>query len=180
MAKTPKRIFLVDGSGYIFRAYYAMLRQRLSNSKGMSTGGILAFSRMLLKVIREKAPDYIAIAFDRTEPTFRHEMYPAYKANRDAAPEDLVAQIPYMHRVVEALRIPILSLAGAEADDLIGSLADRAVSQGFEVVLVTADKDFSQLVTDKIKIWDPMKDEEIGPDEVESRWGVPPRKFVDM
>jgi DNA polymerase-1 len=180
MAKTPKRIFLVDGSGYIFRAYYAMLRQRLSNSKGMSTGGILAFSRMLLKVIREKAPDYIAIAFDRPEPTFRHEMYPAYKANRDAAPEDLIAQIPYMHRVVEALRIPILSLAGAEADDLIGSLAGHAVSQGFEVVLVTADKDFSQLVTDKIKIWDPMKDEEIGPGEVESRWGVPPRKFVDM
>ncbi|MEE9240537.1 MAG: DNA polymerase I [bacterium] len=180
MAKTPKRIFLVDGTGYIFRAYYAMLRQRLSNSRGMPTGGILAFSRMLLKVIREKSPDYMAVAFDRPEPTFRHEMYPAYKANRDAPPEDLIAQIPFMQRIVDVLRIPVLSRAGAEADDLIGSLAERAVSQGFEVVLVSADKDFSQLVSDKIKIWDPMKDKEIGPAEVEDRWGIPPRKFVDI
>ena len=103
MAKTPKRIFLVDGTGYIFRAYYAMLRQRLSNSRGMPTGGILAFSRMLLKVIREKSPDYMAVAFDRPEPTFRHEMYPAYKANRDAPPEDLIAQIPFMQRIDPAL-----------------------------------------------------------------------------
>ncbi|MFC1491741.1 DNA polymerase I [Nitrospinota bacterium] len=180
MAKTPRRIFLIDGTGYMFRAYYAMLRQRLSNSKGLPTGAIMVFSRMLLGVLREKAPRYAAVAFDRPEPTFRHEMYAAYKSNRDAPPEDMIAQIPYMQRVVEVLRIPALSQAGAEADDLIGSLADRAVSKGFEVVLVTADKDFSQLVTKKVRIWDPMKDEEIGPAEVEARWGVPPEKFVDI
>lgn len=180
MAKKTKTIFLVDGSGYMFRAYYAMLRQRLSNSKGMPTGGVLVFSRMLLKVIREKAPDYIAVAFDRPEPTFRHEMYPSYKANRDAPPEDLVQQIPYMQRAVEVLRIPVLSRPGAEADDLIGSLAEKAVSEGFEVILVTADKDFSQLVSEKVRIWDPMKDEEIGPAEVERKWGIPPEKFVDI
>ena len=126
MTKPAKRIFLIDGSGYVFRAYYAMMRQRLSNSRGMPTGAVLSFTRMLLKVIRDKAPEYMAVAFDRPEPTFRHEMYPAYKANRDAAPEDLVTQIPFMHRVVEALRIPVLVRPGAEADDLIGGLAEKA------------------------------------------------------
>ena len=180
MAKTPKRIFLIDGTSYMFRAYYAMLRQRLSNSKGMPTGAVMVFSRMLLSVLRDKSPRYAAVAFDRPEPTFRHEMYEAYKSNRDAPPEDMILQIPYMQRVVEVLKIPVFSRAGAEADDLIGSLADRAVSKGFEVVLVTADKDFSQLVSKKVRIWDPMKNAEIGPAEVEARWGVPPEKFVDI
>ncbi len=180
VAKKPKRIYLIDGMGYMFRAYYAMMRQRLSNSKGLPTGGIMAFSRMLISVLREKAPEYAAVAFDRPEPTFRHEMYDAYKSNRDAPPEDMVAQIPYMMRVVEVLRIPSLSRAGAEADDLIASLSLKATAQGFDVVLVTADKDFSQLVSDKVRIWDPMKDEDIGPAEVEARWGVPPEKFVEI
>ncbi|MBI2177280.1 MAG: DNA polymerase I [Candidatus Tectomicrobia bacterium] len=164
----------------MFRAYYAMLRQRLSNSKGRPTGAVYAFARMLLKVIREKAPEYIAVAFDRPEPTFRHELYPAYKANRDAPPEDLIEQIPLMQRAVEVLRIPVLIRPGAEADDLIGSLAARAAAEGFEVVLVTGDKDFAQLVTGRVRIWDPMKDEEMGPGEVEKRWGVPPDKFVEV
>ena len=86
MAKIEKQIYLIDGSGYMFRAFYAMFRQRLSNSHGLPTGGILVFARMLLKVIRDKSPDYIAVAFDTPEPTFRHELYPAYKANRDAPP----------------------------------------------------------------------------------------------
>ena len=180
MTEDKKRIYLIDGSGYMFRAYYGTMRQRLSNSKGVPTGGTLAFARMLLKVIRERAPEYVAIAFDRPEPTFRHEIYPAYKGNRDAAPEDLVEQIPYMHRVVEVLRIPLLVQVGAEADDIIGTLAARAEAEDFEVVLVTADKDFAQLVSDKVRIWDPMKDEEMGPAEIEAKWGVPPEKFVEV
>ena len=108
MAQEKKEIYLIDGSGYMFRAYYAMMRQRLSNSKGVPTGATLAFARMLLNVIRDRAPEYVAVAFDRPEPTFRHDIYPAYKANRDAAPEDLVEQIPYMHRVIEVLRVPLL------------------------------------------------------------------------
>ncbi len=180
MTKRRKRIFLIDGSGYMFRAYYAMLRQRLANSRGRPTGAVYAFARMLLKVVREKAPEYIAVAFDRPEPTFRHEIYPLYKANREAPPEELIEQIPLMQRAVEVLRISALSRPGAEADDIIGSLAEQAVAQGFEVVLVTGDKDFAQLVTDRVRIWDPMKDEEIGPAEVERRWGVPPEKFVDV
>ncbi|MBT5368524.1 MAG: DNA polymerase I, partial [Nitrospinaceae bacterium] len=180
VAKKAKQIYLIDGTGYMFRAYYAMMRQRLSNSRKLPTGGIMAFSRMMLGVLRNKAPEYAAVAFDRPEPTFRHQMYDAYKSNRDAPPEDMIAQIPYMKRVVEVMRIPILSQAGAEADDLIGSLATRSVAKGFEVVLVTADKDFSQLVGEKVRIWDPMKDEDIGPAEVEARWGVPPEKFVEI
>lgn len=180
MTEDKKRIFLIDGSGYMFRAYYGTMRQRLSNSKGLPTGGTLAFARMLLKVIRERKPEYVAIAFDRPEPTFRHEIYPAYKGNRDAAPEDLVEQIPYMHRVVEVLRIPLLVQAGAEADDIIGTLAAHAEAEDFEVVLVTADKDFAQLVSENVRIWDPMKDEEMGPAEIEAKWGVPPEKFVDI
>ena len=180
MSEDKKRIYLIDGSGYMFRAYYGTMRQRLSNSKGVPTGGTLAFARMLLKVIRERAPEYVAIAFDRPEPTFRHEIYPDYKGNRDAAPEDLVEQIPYMHRVVEVLRVPLLVQVGAEADDIIGTLAARAEAEDFEVVLVTADKDFAQLVSENVRIWDPMKDEEMGPAEIEAKWGVPPEKFVDI
>ena len=180
MAKTPKKIYLIDGSGYMFRSYYAMMRQRLSNSRGLPTGAVMVFARMILGVLRDKAPEFAAVAFDRPEPTFRHEMYPAYKSNRDSPPEDMIAQIPYMERVVKVLRIPVLSLAGAEADDLMGSLAGCAVSQGYDVVLVTADKDFSQLVSDRVRIWDPVKDVKIGPAEVEARWGVRPEKFVDI
>ena len=180
MTREKKEIYLIDGSGYMFRAYYAMMRQRLSNSKGAPTGATLAFARMLLNVIRDRAPEYVAVAFDRPEPTFRHDLYPAYKANRDAAPEDLVEQIPYMHRVIEVLRIPLLVQPGAEADDIIGTLAARAEAEGYEVVLVTADKDFAQLVSENVRIWDPMKDEEMGPAEIEAKWGVPPEKFVDV
>ena len=180
MTEEKKEIYLIDGSGYMFRAYYAMMRQRLSNSKGAPTGATLAFARMLLNVIRDRAPEYVAVAFDRPEPTFRHDLYPAYKANRDAAPEDLVEQIPYMHRVIEVLRIPLLVQAGAEADDIIGTLAARAEAEGYEVVLVTADKDFAQLVSENVRIWDPMKDEEMGPAEIEAKWGVPPEKFVEV
>ncbi len=180
MTEDKKQIYLIDGSGYMFRAYYGMMRQRLSNSKGVPTGATLAFARMLLKVIRDRAPEYVAVAFDRPEPTFRHDIYPAYKANRDAAPEDLVEQIPYMHRVIEVLRVPLLVHAGAEADDIVGTLAARAEAEGYDVVLVTADKDFAQLVTENVRIWDPMKDEEMGPAEIEAKWGVPPEKFVEV
>ena len=180
MTEDKKEIYLIDGSGYMFRAYYAMMRQRLSNSKGVPTGATLAFARMLLNVIRDRSPEYVAVAFDRPEPTFRHDLYPAYKANRDAAPEDLVEQIPYMHRVIEVLRVPLLVQAGAEADDIIGTLAAHAEAEGYEVVLVTADKDFAQLVSENVRIWDPMKDEEMGPAEIEAKWGVPPEKFVEV
>jgi len=175
-----KEIYLIDGSGYMFRAYYAMMRQRLSNSRGLPTGAVMVFARMILGILRDKAPNYAAIAFDRPGPTFRHEMYSAYKSNRESPPEDMIAQIPYMERVVDVLRIPVLSLAGVEADDLIGSLAERSVAQGYNVVLVTADKDFSQLVSGHVRIWDPMKDVEIGPAEIEARWGVGPEKFVEI
>ena len=178
--KEQKRIFLIDGSGYMFRAYYAMMRQNLRNSKGAPTGAVLAFTRMLLKVIRDKKPEYVAIAFDRPEPTHRHSIFPEYKANRDAAPEDLVLQIPLIHRVVKSLNIPLLVEAGLEADDLMGSLAKEALKDGFEVLLITGDKDFAQLVNEKIHIWDPMKDEEYGPEEIEKKWGISPDKFIDI
>ncbi|MFQ5895022.1 MAG: DNA polymerase I [Nitrospinota bacterium] len=174
-----ERLFLIDGSSYIFRAYYA-IRQPLSTSKGLSTAAVFGFANMLLKVLREKTPRFLAIAFDRREPTLRHQRYPEYKANRAATPEDLAEQLPYIHRLVDAMQIPRLSEPGYEADDLMGTLARKARQRGFEVILVAGDKDLMQLVAEGVLMWDPMKDLVIDAGEVEKKFGVPPGKVVEV
>ena len=169
MSNQPQRIFLIDGSSYIYRAYYAI--RHLNNSRGMATNAIYGFTNMLLKVMREHQPHLLAVIFDSKGPTFRKDLYPEYKANRSAMPEDLVPQIPYIKRVVEALNMPGIELAGYEADDIIATLAKKFAAEGMDVTVVTGDKDLMQIVDDHIRLLDTMKDRTYGPAEVSERFG---------
>ncbi|MBN2359026.1 MAG: DNA polymerase I, partial [Deltaproteobacteria bacterium] len=171
-------LYLVDGSGYIFRAYFAV--RHLSTAAGQPTNAVFGVTNMLLKVLREQRPDHIAVAFDVGGPTFRHQMYAEYKANRPPLPEDLRPQIPLVHRAVEALAIPVVTLPGYEADDVLGTLARQAVTADFDVVILTGDKDLMQLVDDRVTLYDGLKDRRVARDEVIERFGVPPEQVVDV
>lgn len=171
-------LYLIDGSSYIYRAYFAI--RGLSTSKGLPTNAIYGFTNMLIKILKEKAPQLLAIAFDPKGPTKRHEAYEAYKAQRPAMPDALSVQIPYIHRIVEVFRIPILLKGGYEADDVIGTVARKAERDGYEVIIVTGDKDMLQLVTPRIRVYDPMKDKLYGEPEVIERFGVPPSRIVEI
>lgn len=173
-----KRLFLIDGSSYIYRAFFAL--PHMSNSRGMPTNAAYGFTTMLQKVVREYSPDLIAVTFDAKGPTFRHEMYVDYKANRPAMPDNLQPQIPYIHRIVEAFNMPCLMEGGVEADDIIGTLAVKGEAKGYEVVIVTGDKDMMQLVTPSVSMLDTMKDKTTGPDEVVERFGVGPEHVIDV
>ena len=133
-----QRLFLIDGYSNIFRAFYAL--RNLSNSKGEPTNAVYGFINMLRKLLREENPELIGVAFDISGKTFRSERFAEYKANRTPMPEDLKSQLPWVRRAIEAYRIPILELANYEADDVLGTLAVRAASEGYEVVIVSADK----------------------------------------
>ncbi len=175
---TGKQIYLIDGSAYIYRAYHAI--RSLSNATGFPTNAIFGFTRMLLKLIEERQPPYLGMFFDAKGPTFRHEMYADYKANRPPMPEELAVQVPPIKTVTEAFRIPVVEMSGYEADDLIGTTAKQAAAAGFEVVLVTGDKDFVQLVTPQVTIWDPMKDKTIAVEHITATNGVSPRQMIDV
>ena len=178
MAEKKPRLFLIDGSSYIYRAFFAI--PHLSNSKGFPTNAIYGFTNMLLKVVREQEPEYLAIAFDAHGPTFRHEVFGEYKANRPAMPENLRPQIPFIKEIVSALQIPALEIEGYEADDLIGSLAKKLESEGMNTVIVSGDKDLMQLITPQVVMYDPMKDKTFEIPEVKERFGVPPDKVVEV
>ena len=169
MSDQPQRLFLIDGSSYIYRAYFAI--RHLNNSQGMATNAIYGFTNMLLKVMRDLKPDQLAVIFDSKGPTFRKEIYPEYKANRAAMPEDLVPQIPYIKRVVQAFNLPGIEMPGYEADDIIATLAKKFAARGMEVTVVTGDKDLMQIVDDHIQLLDTMKDKVYGPAEVAERFG---------
>jgi DNA polymerase-1 len=173
-----KTIYLIDGSAYIYRAYHAI--RGLSNSKGLPTNAVLGFTKMLLKLIEDRNPEYAGMFFDVKGPTFRHEMFDAYKANRPPMPEDLSIQIPYIKDITKGFNIPVVEMSGYEADDLIGTLARKAEEAGFSVIMVTGDKDFMQLVTDKSIIWDPMKEKTIDIDFIKDTYGLEPRQMVDV
>ncbi len=176
--RAKKTVYLIDGSAYIYRAYHAI--RNLSSSKGQPTNAVFGFSRMLIKLMETKAPEYLAICFDVKGPTFRHDMYPDYKANRPPMPEDMVEQIPWIKKVVAGFRIPVIEARGYEADDLIGTLARQAGEAGFEVVMVTGDKDFMQLVTEQSVIWDPMQDKTIDTAFIAKKHEVTPRKMIQV
>ncbi len=171
-------LYLIDGSAYIYRAYHAV--RGLSNSKGLPTNATFGFTRMLIKLMQDRTPEYVAMFFDAKGPTFRHEQYEAYKANRPPMPEDLVQQLPCIRKVTEAFNIPVFEKSGYEADDLIGSLAGVAEERGFQVVMVTGDKDFMQLVTEQCTIWDPMKDKVINTDAIRKEFKLAPRQMIDV
>ena len=178
MAAERKQLILVDGSGYIFRAFFAL--PPMNTSRGMPTQAVYGFIRMLLKLLKEARPSHIAIVFDSPKKTFRDDLFADYKANRAEAPNDLVVQIPYIHRAVEAFRIKSLMVDGFEADDVIGTLAKRAARAHFIVTIITADKDFMQLVGPHVTLWDTMRDRRIGVREVRERFGVEPAALADI
>ena len=178
MSDKVQRLYLVDGSSYIYRAYFAI--RHLSNSKGEATNAIYGFTTMLLTLLRQEQPDHVAVIFDSKGPTFRKDLYPAYKANRSAMPEDLVPQIPVIKEMVQALRMPALELPGFEADDIIATLARRFAAQGLEITVVTGDKDLMQIVDDRIRLLDTMKGKVSGRQEVIERFGVPPEQVLEI
>ena len=193
----PQRLYLIDASGYIFRAYYAI--RPLSNSKGLPTNALFGFTSMLLKLLREEKPDRVGVVFDVARKTFRNEKYAEYKANRSETPADLIPQFPYFRKIVKALNLPVLELANYEADDVIGTIAKSfgrkikertdggfrgsAVSpheSNWETVIVTGDKDLMQLVDDHILLFDSMKEKWIREPEVIQKFGVGPRQVTDI
>ena len=183
-AATPKKLFLVDAMGFIFRAYFAPMA-RLNSPQGIPTKVPYLFSNMLRKIQKEHAPDYLAVVFDTKEPTFRDKLFDKYKAQRPAMPEDLSVQLPYVRRMCEAMRLPILEFHGFEADDVIGALAKQAAKKGLDVSIVTSDKDMMQLVGGNVRVLRPGA----GPDKtdlivdaakVEELMGVPPEKVADV
>ncbi len=169
-------LYLVDGSSYIFRAYYA-IRRALQTSEGVPTNAIYGFYQMLQTLLEKADPEYIAVALDAfgsEVPTFRHERYEEYKANRDETPRELKEQIPYIRRLVEALHIPILEKPGVEADDLIATATRRAHEEGVEVTIVSGDKDLMQLLGDGVTMYDTKRDKTYTPEDVEEKYGVTP------
>jgi DNA polymerase-1 len=177
MAEKPT-LYLIDGSSYIYRAYYAI--RHLSSPKGFPTNALYGFTQMLLKVLKDRNPDHLAVVFDVGRRTFRTELYPEYKANRAAMPEDLVPQIGPIKEMVRAFNIPVLEKEGFEADDIIGSIARQCEAKGMKVIVVTGDKDLMQIVTDQVTLLDTMKDKTTGIPEVLERFGVEPRLVVDI
>ncbi|MBI2083186.1 MAG: DNA polymerase I [Deltaproteobacteria bacterium] len=172
------RLYLIDASGYIFRAYYAI--RPLSTSKGLPTNALYGFTSMLLKLIREEKPDHIACVFDVSRKTWRNDKFPDYKANRAEAPADLIPQFPYFRKIARALNLPVLELENFEADDVIGTIAKKMEDKNLETIIVTGDKDMMQLVNQKITIFDSMKEKRIGIPEVRERFGVDPERVPDV
>ena len=171
-----KRLFLLDAYALIYRAYYAFMRMPRINSKGMNTSAIFGFVNTLDDVLTREKPSHLAVVFDPSGPTFRHEAYEEYKANREATPEDIRKAVPIIKQIVEAHRIPVIEVPGYEADDVIGTLAGLAEKEGFEVLMMTPDKDYGQLVTENIKIYKPRFGgsgfDTLGVAEVLEKWGL--------
>jgi len=178
-ADTQRRtLYLIDGSAYVYRAFFAL--PPLSTSKGLQTNAVYGFTTTLMKIVREHRPDCLAVAFDEKGPTLRHEEFKEYKAQRPPMPEGMQAQVPYIHRLVEAFSIPVVKQAGYEADDLIGALARQAEAAGYDVVIVTGDKDMFQLLTPHIRIFDPVKNKWSGEAECRERFGVEPSRVIEV
>ena len=181
-----KRLFLLDAYALIYRAYYAMLRSPRITSKGLNTSAVMGFVNTLDEVLRKERPSHIAVCFDPPHgQTFRHEAYADYKAQREKQPEDITLSIPYIERILKAMRIPTIERDGYEADDVIGTLAVRAEHEGYTTYMMTPDKDYAQLVTDRILQYRPsLRGEgfEIrGPKEVCEKFGVnSPRQVIDL
>ncbi|CCG09405.1 DNA polymerase I [Pararhodospirillum photometricum] len=177
MAVSP-HLTLVDGSGYIFRAYHSL--PPMTRPDGTPVNAVYGFTTMLLKLMADSASDHLAVVFDAGRRTFRTELYPAYKAQRPEPPEDLVPQFAVIREAVRALNVPCLEREGFEADDLIATYARHARAQGARVTIVSSDKDLMQLVRDGVDMLDPMKNKTIGPTEVMEKFGVPPTRVVDV
>ena len=178
MGRDRDIVYLVDGSSYIHRAYHAI--RHLSNSKGVPTNAVFGFCKMILRLFDEKGPQYIAIAFDTKGPTFRHKIFDAYKATRPPMPEDLVAQLPYIKKFVRSLNVVMMEKEGFEADDIIGTMARQGDEKGFQVVIITGDKDFRQLISPRVSLWDTMKDRVTDYETFLKEYGLNPEQVIDI
>jgi len=171
-----KKLFLLDGHALVYRAHFAFINRPLINSKGVNTSAMTGFTRTLWDLLQQQKPTHIAVVFDPDGDTFRNEMFEAYKANREEQPEDIAIAMPYVKKIVEGFNIPILSKENFEADDVIGTLAKKAEKKGYEVYMVTPDKDFGQLVTDKVFLYKPSRQgsgvEIMGVKEICDKWNV--------
>ncbi|HJW16457.1 MAG TPA: hypothetical protein VJ499_05025, partial [Flavisolibacter sp.] len=150
-----KRLFLLDAMALIFRAYYALIRNPRITSKGKNTNAQFGFTNTIIELINNQKPTHMAVCFDTAAPTERHTDFADYKAHRQEAPEDITLAIPDIKRIIKALNIPIIESDGYEADDVIGTLSKQAEARGYNVFMVTPDKDYGQLVSDKVKIYKP-------------------------
>lgn len=170
------KLFLIDAMALIYRAHFAFIKYPRINSKGMNTGAVLGFTNALWEIIQKEAPTHLGVAFDTNAPTFRHRVYQDYKVHREAQPEDITLAIPYAKKIVRAFQIPVFEQEGYEADDIIGTLAKKAVQKNFTVYIMTLDKDFAQLVDDHIYLYKPAslgrKATVLGKKEVLSQWGI--------
>lgn len=173
---SDNRLFLLDGHALVYRAHFAFITRPLINSKGINTSAINGFTRTLWDLIRSEKPSHLAVVFDPSTPTFRHEMYEPYKANRESQPDDIRIAFPYIRKIVEGFNIPVLTLDGYEADDVIGTVAKQAEQQGYQVFMVTPDKDMGQLVSPNIFMYKPSRQgngiEIWGEKEVTDNWGI--------
>ena len=180
-----EKLFLLDAYALIYRAYYAFIKNPRINSKGLNTSAILGFVNTLEEVLTKEQPSHIGIAFDPSGPTFRHEAYEQYKAQREETPEGIRTAVPYIKDIIRAYRIPILEVPGYEADDVIGTLARQADARGVDTFIMTPDKDYSQLVTDHVKMYRPKygdkEFEVLGVEEVKEKYGLTsPTQVIDM
>ena len=180
-----EKLYLLDAYALIYRAYYALIRMPRINSKGMNTSAVFGFVNTLEDLLKKENPDYIAVAFDPAGPTFRHDAYPEYKAQREATPEDIKLSVPIIKEVLAAYNIPIVEQPGFEADDVIGTLAKQAAAQGLQVSMITPDKDYAQLVGNGIRMCRPGHGSQgmeiLGPDEVCAKYGIDsPTQVIDL
>ena len=178
MTQPHETTYLIDGSGYIFRAFFAI--QRLSTKDGFPTNALFGFLKMILKTMAQANSSKVAIIFDAGKKTFRNDLYPEYKANRDECPPELVQQMPYFRELSRAIGLPVLECPGYEADDIIATLTAKLVAQKKDVVIVSGDKDLMQLVNDHVTIWDTMKDKRYKAPEVTEKFGVGPSQVTEV
>jgi DNA polymerase-1 len=183
--KSSRKLFLIDAYALIYRSYFAFIRSPRINSKGVNTSAVYGFANTLILLLESEKPEFIGVVFDMSKPTFRHELFQEYKANRQEMPEDLRKSIPYIRKMIEALNIPIIEKEGFEADDIIGTLAKKAEKEGFSTMMMTPDKDYAQLVSENIFMYKPGKsgnDNEIwGVEEVKKNFEISsPSQMIDL
>ena len=180
----PARIFLIDGTAMAYRAFFAFIKNPLVNSRGLQTGAIFGYTQSLISILDQEKPDYIAVAFDSKEPTFRHKLYDEYKATREKMPDEMADQLPFIQKVTEAFNIPFIKVPSIEADDIIGSLAKKASQSGMSTYIVSSDKDFMQLVDEQVVLFQPGK-RDTPPkvtdiEKVHEKFSVRPDQIIDL
>jgi DNA polymerase-1 len=185
LEQRKKTVFLFDGYALAYRAYFALIKNPLRNSKGVNTNAVFGVLNTVLRIKERMNPDYMVFLFDRKEPTFRHELYKEYKATREKMPDELRESIPYLRDALGALNIPIIERAGLEADDLLASLAKRAKREGFATIMVTGDKDLFQCIEEDVSILSPARGANIQEtlytiENAHERLGVPPKQVIDF